>query len=71
MVKTYMKMTSIEPTIESTPSPQKANPPQNIPQPVEDVKAPARDTGIKKPTPAAPNLTTQSSTGQLRQNAVN
>ena len=53
-----MKMTSIEPTIESTPSPQKANPPQNIPQPVEDVKAPARDTGIKKPTPAAPNLTT-------------
>lgn len=69
MIKTFFNFTSIEPTpiIESTPSPQKVNPP--VSQPVEDVKP--RETGIKKPTPAAPSLTTQSSAGTLRPPAVN
>ena len=70
MIKTYMKMTAIEPVVESTPSPQKANPPRVVPQPVEEIKAPVKQE-LKKPTPAAPTLTTQSSTGALRPNVMN
>ena len=67
MVKTYFNLTAMDPPIDNTPSPQKANPP--VSQPVEEPKP--RETGIKKPTPAAPSLNTQSSAGNLRPNPVN